>query len=70
MKIGDTNYLHKCDDYLIDVLNVNEDVINFALSTYGLNLEVYCDILYWSTGYNSFEQMDDFEDFEDYEVRY
>ena len=70
MKIGDTNYLHKCDDYLIDVLNVNEDVINFALSTYGLNLEVYCDILYWSTGYNSFEQLDDFEDFEDYEVRY
>lgn len=70
MKIGDTNYLHKCDDYLIDVLNVNEDVINFALSTYGLNLEVYCDILYWSTGYNSFEQLDDFENFEDYEVRY
>ena len=70
MKIGDTNYLHKCDDYLIDVLNVNEDVINFALSTYGLNLEVYCDILYWFTGYNSFEQLDDFEDFEDYEVRY
>ena len=70
MKIGDTNYLHKCDDYLIDVLNVNEDVINFALSTYGLNLEVYCDILYWSTGYNSFDQLDDFENFEDYEVRY
>ena len=67
MKIGDTNYLYKCEDYLMDVLYVNEDVINFAVRMYGFNLETYCNILYWFTGYNSFEQMDDFED---YEVRY
>ena len=67
MKIGDTNYLYKCEDYLMDVLYVNEDVINFAVRMYGFNLETYCNILYWFTGYNSFEQLDDFED---YEVRY
>ena len=67
MKIGDTNYLYKCEDYLMDVLYVNEDVINFAVRIYGFNLETYCNILYWFTGYNSFEQLDDFED---YEVRY
>ena len=70
MKIGDTNYLYKCEDYLMDVLYVNEDVINFAVRMYGFNLETYCNILYWFTDYNSFEQLDDFEDFEDYEVRY
>ena len=63
MKIGDIEYLYKCDDYLMDILNINEDVVDFAVKTYGFNLETYCNILYWSTGYNSFEELYDFEDF-------
>lgn len=63
MKIVDNNYLYKCEDYLMVVLNVHEDVINFAVRTYGFNLTTYENILYWCSGYNSFEQLDDFEDF-------
>lgn len=63
MKVGDIDYLYKCDDYLMDVLKVHEDVIDFAVRIYGFNLNTYENILYWCSGYNSFEQIDDFKDF-------
>lgn len=65
MKIGDTNYLYKCEGYLMIVLNVHVDVIDFATRIYGFNLNTYENILYWCSGYNSFEQLDDFKDFKD-----
>ena len=62
MEIGSINYLYKCDEYLSDVLGVH-DVINFAVRIYGFNLKTYCNILYWCSGYESFEQLEDFKDF-------
>ena len=61
--MNNSEYLYKCEYYLMDVLGVHEDVINFATCIYGFNLETYLNILYWCSGYNSFEQVDDFEEY-------
>ena len=63
MEKGSNNYLYKCDEYLSDVLGVQDDVIDFAVRIYGFNLNTYCNILYWCSGYESFEQLEDFKDF-------
>lgn len=54
----------KLEEY-IDILEisfcVSKDVINFATSTYGYNLETLENILYYFTGYRNFDQLENEE---------
>ena len=40
MKIGDINYLYKCDDYLLNILNVNGMLLTLPLQRMGLILKL------------------------------
>lgn len=54
----------KLEEY-IDILEisfcVSKDVINFATSIYGYNLETLENILYYFTGYRNFNQLENEE---------
>lgn len=40
-------------------LNVDEHVVGFAVDTYGYNQQTFEKLLYWATGYRSFDQLED-----------
>ena len=42
-------------NYLVDVLEIPQDVVNFSTSVYGNTMETLENILYYFTGYNSFD---------------
>lgn len=48
-------------NYLVDVLEISQDVVNFSTSVYGNTMETLENILYYFTGYNSFEQLENEE---------
>lgn len=50
--------LAKYEDILINSLGISEDVVNFATSTYGYNVETLENILYYFTGYRTFDQLE------------
>ena len=62
-------YLHKCEGYLLNELRVDEHIYDYAVWLQGFELTTMTNVLQFTTGYRSFEQLYDFEDFEDYEVR-
>ena len=55
-------------DRMADFLAVlcENDVIDFATSTYGWKKETLEDILYWATGYRTFDQAREEMDIWDY----
>ena len=52
---------NKIEDLLINCYGVSEDCISFAISTYGENEETYSNLLYYFTGYNSIDQIEEEE---------
>lgn len=56
---------NKIEDLLINRFGVSEDCINFATGIYGENEETYHNLLYYFTGYNSIDQIEDEEDEEE-----
>ena len=54
--------------YALEDMGIHEDVIDFAINTYGANIKTMEDILYWWTGYRTFE--DYLEDEDDGEPDY
>lgn len=48
-------------NYLVDVLGISQDVVNFSTSVYGNTMETLENILYYFTGYNSFDQLENEE---------
>lgn len=57
-----TKEFEVAEEYLTE-LGVLEEVIKFATCTYGYSIKTLEDILYWATGYHSFDQLDDFKEF-------
>lgn len=53
---------NKFENLLIDRFGVNEDCINFATGIYGENEKTYHNLLYYFTGYNSIDQIEDEEE--------
>ena len=70
MVIGSYKYLCKCEYYLLDVIGVDLDLYSYAKWLDGFELKTMQNVLQFTTGYRTFEQLEDFEDFEDYEVSY
>lgn len=62
--------IEEMESYLINNLDINEDVINFATSVYGLNEETINNIVYYYLGYNSLEQYLECEDYTTYQEYY
>lgn len=56
---------NKIENLLINCYGVSEDCINFATRIYGENEETYQNLLYYFTGYNSIDQLDDEDDEEE-----
>lgn len=56
---------NKIEDLLINLYGVSEDCINFATGIYGKNEETYHNLLYYFTGYNSIDQLEDEEEDEE-----
>ena len=56
---------NKIENLLINLYGVSEDCINFATGIYGENEETYHNLLYYFTGYNSINQLDDEDDEEE-----
>lgn len=54
--------------YTLEDIGISAEVIDFAIHTYGANFKTMKDILYWKTGYRSFE--DYLEDEDDGEPDY
>ena len=54
--------LDEMKEILINDFGVSEETIDFATDTYGYNQKTFEDILYWKTGYESFDQLDDDEE--------
>lgn len=50
--------LEKEEKYLIENVGVNEEVINCLVGVNGYSLETLQDILYYYTGYRTFEQLE------------
>lgn len=50
-------------DFILQVLqeyyNVSDDCINFAVGTYGYNDDTIFNLLYYFTGFRSYEQLED-----------
>lgn len=53
---------NKIENLLINCYGVSEDCINFATGIYGKNEETYNNLLYYFTGYNSIDQLEDEEE--------
>lgn len=54
--------LEKYSNYLIENLEISEEVVNVLTSINGYNESTLDDILYYYTGYRSLEQYLEFED--------
>lgn len=62
--------LEEYNNYLIENLGVNEEVINCITGINGYNEETLDNILYYYTGYRDLEQYTESEDKETYEEYY
>ena len=58
------------EEYLINNVGVNEEVINCITSINGYNENTLDDILYYYTGYRDLEQYTEYEDLETYRQYY
>ena len=58
---------NKIENLLINCYGVSEDCINFATGIYGENEETYHNLLYYFTGYNSIDQIEDEDEDEEEE---
>lgn len=56
--------LEKYINYMIEILGIDGKLIDCITSINGYNLETLEDILYYFTGYNCFDQLEDIEDIE------
>lgn len=62
--------LKEYNNYLIEYLEINEEVINCITSINGYNEDTFNDILYYYTGYRDLEQYTEYEDKETYKEYY
>lgn len=62
--------LEDYNDYLIDNVGVNEEVINCITSINGYNEDTLDNVLYYYTGYETIEQYTRYEDLETYREYY
>nr|DAG31301.1 MAG TPA: hypothetical protein [Caudoviricetes sp.] len=53
--------LEKYIDILENAFGISEDVIDFAVGVYGYNEKTLENILYYYTGYNCFDQLENEE---------
>lgn len=53
--------LEKEEKYLIEEVGVSEEVINCLVAINGYSLETLEDILYYYTGYRTFDQLEEME---------
>ena len=54
--------LEKYIDYLVGILGIDGKLIDCITAIDGYNLETLENILYYFTGYQSFDQLEDFKD--------
>mgnify|MGYP004650665879 FL=1 len=57
--MNEEKVLQKMEDYLKYEEGVSQDVIDCMTTINGWKAETYKDILYWKTGYQDFNQLDD-----------
>lgn len=62
--------LEDYNEYLINNLGVNEEVINCITSIDGYNKNTFNNVLYYFTGYRDIEQYLECEDLETYKEYY
>lgn len=62
--------LEDYNNYLINNIGVNEEVLNCITSINGYNEDTLNDILYYYTGYRDLEQYTEYEDLETYKEYY
>lgn len=62
--------LNEYKNYLIDNLNISEDVIDCVTNINGYNEDTLNDILYYYTSYESLEQYTEPEDINTYDLYY
>ena len=62
--------LEDYNEYLINNVGVNEEVINCITSINGYNEETFDSVLYYYTGYRDLEQYLEYEDKETYKKYY
>lgn len=62
--------LEEYNNYLIENLGVNEEVVNCITSIDGYNEDTLDNILYYYTGYRDLEQYTRYEDLETYREYY
>ena len=53
--------LEKYINYMIEVLGIDEELIDCITAINGYNLKTLEDVLYYFTGYQCFDQLEDFE---------
>lgn len=53
--------LEKQEKYLIEEIGVNEEVVNCLVAINGYSLETLENILYYYTGYRTFNQLEELE---------
>lgn len=53
--------LERYENQLIEELGVNEEVVNALVAINGYNLETLEDLLYYYTGYRTFDQLEKME---------
>lgn len=62
--------VNEYEEYLIENLGVNEEVVNCITGINGYNENTLDDILYYYTGYRDLKQYLECEDVETYEAYY
>lgn len=62
--------LEDYNEYLINNVGVNEEVINCITSINGYNKNTFNNVLYYYTGYRTIEQYTRYEDLETYREYY
>ena len=55
--------LEKYIDYMIEILEIDEKMIDCICSINGYNLKTLEDVLYYFTGYHHFDQLEYFADY-------
>lgn len=53
--------LEKYEEQLIEEIGVNEEVINVLVAINGYNLETLENLLFYYTGYRTFDQLEELE---------
>lgn len=62
--------LDEYKNYLINNLNINEEVINYVTDVYNYNEDTLNNIIYYYTGYQDIEQYTELEDIITYNKYY